>query len=84
MTQLQIFQFVITNTSSYFWLYTYYWGEKPCRGTVFGFWFGQFILWSFLFLFVKFYIENILANKAKRAEEASKKTQSEANKKKTQ
>lgn len=57
LTLLQIFQFIITTTFNLYWGYAYLQGYNP-SGTVFGFWFGMFIINSFLVLFINFYMKS--------------------------
>jgi len=57
LTLLQIFQFVITFTFNCYWGYAYLQGYN-CSGTLQGFYFGMFIIFSFLVLFIKFYVDN--------------------------
>lgn len=57
LTLLQIMQFVVTILLNTYWGYAYMQGYN-CKGNLFGFWFGMFIIFSFLVLFISFYIEN--------------------------
>lgn len=57
LTLLQIFQFVITTSFNSYWLYAYLQGYN-CAGDLYGFFFGMFVINSFLFLFIVFYIDN--------------------------
>jgi len=61
LTQLQIFQFIATVTINCSWIYFYLTGRNP-SGTIEGFYFGMFIITSFLILFINFYIQNYQSN----------------------
>jgi hypothetical protein len=56
LTQLQIFQFIITEALNVFWGIAQFYLGWGCAGTNFGFAFGHFILISFLILFINFYM----------------------------
>jgi len=54
LTLLQIIQFVITSAINIYWLVGYFVDWK-CRGTIWGFSFGFYVINSFLILFIQFY-----------------------------
>jgi len=57
LTQLQIWQFIVTTFFNCYWGYAY-WKGYNCAGSIFAFWFGMFVIISFLVLFINFYIES--------------------------
>jgi len=56
ITKMQILQFIVDIIGSSY-SYTYFHYEIPCSCTLKEYIFGQSILWSFLFLFVNFYVK---------------------------
>lgn len=57
ITLCQIFQFVIDLTSSYLWVYWSSLHPTGCSGSLFGVFLGNFIGFSFLILFIRFYLQ---------------------------
>lgn len=66
ITKVQIVQFVVDITAHFIWLY--YKGSCNCSGEMWVYYFGQFVIGSFLLLFIKFYYDSY-----KRAAAAKKK-----------